>query len=161
MTQPSVNPIPAGMHSLTPHLVCDGAAQAIEFYKEAFDAVEMFRLPGRDGKLIHAMVRIGDSMLMLVDQFPAMGARGPRQLGGSPVTIHLSVSDAAATMRRAEAAGAKVRMPVTDMFWGALYGVLEDPFGHSWSVATQLRDLTPQQIEAAMNAGAGGSAQGA
>ncbi len=152
MTEPTVKPIPEGMHSLTPHLVCDGAAAAIEFYKLAFDAVEMFRLPGRDGKLAHAAVRIGDSMLMLVDEFPEMGTRGPKGLGGSAVTIHLSVKDAAATVRQAEAAGAKVRMPVTDMFWGALYGVLEDPFGHSWSVATQVRDLSPQQIEAAMHA---------
>ena len=153
MTQAAVKPIPEGMHSLTPHLVCNEADKAIEFYKKAFDAVEMFRLPGADGKkLAHAMVRIGDSMLMLVDEFPEMGARGPKQLGGSPVTIHLSVKDAAATVRQAEAAGATVKMPVTDMFWGALYGVLEDPFGHSWSVATQVRDLRPQEIEAAMRA---------
>jgi uncharacterized glyoxalase superfamily protein PhnB len=161
MTPPSVKPIPDGMHSLTPHLVCNGAAQAIEFYKKAFDAVEMFRLPDRDGKLVHATLRIGDSMLMLVDEFPAMGARGPRQFGGSPVTIHLSVDDAAATMRRAEVAGATVRMPVTDMFWGALYGVLEDPFGHSWSVATQVRDLTPHQIADAMKALSHGGDHGA
>jgi PhnB protein len=120
--------------------------------KKAFNAVEMFRLTGRDGKLAHASVRIGDSMLLLVDEFPEMGARGPKLLGGSPVTIHLCVKDAAATVRQAEAAGAKVKMPVTDMFWGALYGVVEDPFGHSWSVATQVRDLNHQQIEAAMHA---------
>ncbi len=161
MTQSTVKAIPEGMHTLTPHLVCRGAGEAIAFYKKAFDAVEMFRLPGRDGKLAHAMLRIGDSMLMLVDEFPEMGARGPGQLGGSPVTIHLSVKDAAATMRQAEAAGATVKMPVTDMFWGALYGVLEDPFGHSWSVATQVRDLNPQQIEAAMKAQFGACAQGA
>lgn len=152
MTSPTVPPIPEGMHSITPHLVCRGAAQAIDFYARAFGAVEVFRLQGPDGLLAHAMVRIGDSMLMLVDEFPAMGARGPKMVGGSPVTIHLSVADAVATMRQAEAAGATVRMPVTDMFWGALYGVLEDPFGHNWSVATQVRHLTHPQIEAAMQA---------
>ena len=153
MTQPAVNPIPEGLHTVTPHLVCNGAAAAIEFYKQAFGAVEMFRLPTPDGKLAHAMVRIGNSMVMLVDEFPEMcGSSSPKRLGGSPVTIHLSVQDAAAVMRQAEAAGATVKMPVTDMFWGALYGVLEDPYGHSWSVATQVRDLTPQQIEAAMHA---------
>ncbi len=152
MNPSTVKPIPEGMHSLTPHLVCDGAAAAIEFYKRAFDAVEILRMPSADGKLMHAMIRIGDSMLMLVDEFPGMGARGPKTIGGSPVTIHLAVADAAATVRQAVAAGATVKMPVTDMFWGALYGVLEDPFGHSWSVATQIRDLSPQQIAAAMQA---------
>ncbi len=161
MSQPAVNPIPAGMHSLTPHIVCDGAAAAIEFYKKAFDAVEMFRLPGPDGKLVHASIRIGDSMLMLVDEFPEMGGRGPKRIGGSPVTIHLSVKDAAAVMRQAEAAGATVKMPLADMFWGALYGVLEDPFGHSWSVATQIRDLNPLEIETAMHTQFGGHGQGA
>ncbi|MDE2300660.1 MAG: VOC family protein [Burkholderiales bacterium] len=150
MTPSKVKPIPEGMHTLTPHLVCAGAAAAIEFYEKAFGAIETFRLAGPDGKLVHASLRIGDSTLMLVDEFPAMGARGPGQLGGSPVTVHLAVDDAAGVMRQAEAAGASVRMPLTDMFWGALYGVLEDPFGHIWSVATQIRDLTPQEIEAAM-----------
>jgi PhnB protein len=161
MTQATVKPIPEGMHSLTPHLVCNGAAAAIEFYKKAFDAVEIVRLPSPDGKLMHAMLRIGDSMLMLVDEFPEMGAHGPKKLGGSPVTIHLSVKDAAAAVRQAEAAGATVKMPVTDMFWGALYGVLEDPFGHAWSVATQVRDLSPQEIEAAMQAQFGAPGKGA
>ena len=98
MAKAAVKPIPDGMHSLTPHLVCDGASAAIEFYKKAFGAVEMFRLNGPSGKLAHAMVRIGDSMLMLVDEFPEMGARGPKKLSGSAVTIHLSVSDANAAM---------------------------------------------------------------
>lgn len=131
MPRTPVKPIPEGMHTLTPHLVCHDAAAAIDFYKRAFGAEETMRLPGPGGKLMHAALRIGDSMLMLVDEFPDMGAVGPRQLGGSPVTIHLAVPDAEATMRRAEAAGAKVKMPVTDMFWGDLYGVLEDPFGHA------------------------------
>jgi PhnB protein len=161
MAKSTVNPIPEGMHSLTPHIVCNSAAAAIEFYKKAFGAEEMLRMPGPDGKLIHAMIRIGNSMLMLVDEMPGMGARSPKLLGGSPVTIHLSVPDAHATMRQAEATGAKITMPVTDMFWGALYGVLEDPFGHSWSVATQVRDLSPQEIQAAMHAQFGASGPGA
>ena len=146
----TVNPIPSGMHTITPHLVCKDAAGAIEFYKEAFGAVEQMRLPGPDGKLMHAMVRIGDSMLMLVDEFPDMQVRGPQALGGSPVTIHLSVADADAAFRRATAAGATVRMPVTDMFWGARYGLVQDPSGHLWSIATQVRNLTPEQIVEAM-----------
>ena len=146
----NVNPIPHGMHTITPHLVCDGAAAAIEFYKEAFGAVEMARLAGPDGKLMHAMLRIGDSMLMLVDQFPEMNALGPKGLGGSPVTIHLSVVDVDAAFARATAAGATVRMPVTDMFWGARYGFVQDPFGHLWSMATQVRNLTMEQIAEAM-----------
>ena len=146
----TVNPIPPGMHTITPHLVCKDAAAAIEFYKEAFGAVEQMRLPGPDGKLMHAMVRIGDSMLMLVDEFPEMHVSGPQALGGSAVTIHLSVADADAAFRRATAAGATVRMPVTDMFWGARYGLVQDPFGHMWSIATQVRNLTPEQIVEAM-----------
>ena len=151
MTQ-TVNPIPPGMHTITPHLVCKDAAVAIEFYKEAFGAVEMMRLPGPDGRLMHAMLRIGDSTLMLVDELPEMHVRGPLALGGTPVTIHLSVVDADASFKRATAAGASVRMPVTDMFWGARYGLVQDPSGHLWSIATQVRDLTPEQIVEAMKA---------
>jgi uncharacterized glyoxalase superfamily protein PhnB len=146
----TVNPIPQGMHTITPHLVCKDAAAAIEFYKEAFGAVEVMRLPGPNGKLMHAMVRIGDSPLMLVDEFPDMHVRGPQSLGGSPVTIHLSVVDADAAFKRATAAGATARMPVTDMFWGARYGMVQDPSGHLWSMATQVRELTPEQILEAM-----------
>ncbi len=149
MTQ-SVNPIPHGMHTITPHLVCKDAAAAIEFYKEAFGAVEVTRLAGPDGKLMHGMVRIGDSALMLVDEFPEMKALGPNALGGSAVTIHLSVPDADASFKRAAAAGAVPYMPVTEMFWGARYGLVKDPFGHLWSMATQVKDLTVEQIQQAM-----------
>src|SRR5471032_702675 len=114
MTESSVNPIPHGMHTITPHLVCAGAAAAIEFYKEAFGAVEVDRLAGPDGKLVHAMVRIGDSALMLVDEFPDMQAFGPKSLGGSPVTIHLSVVDADASFKRATAAGVMPGMAATE-----------------------------------------------
>ena len=146
----TVNPIPHGMHTITPHLVCKDAAAAIEFYKEAFGAVEVDRLPGPGGKLMHAMLRIGDSALMLVDEFPEMHALGPKALGGSPVTIHLSVPDVDASYKRATAAGASPRMPVTDMFWGARYGMVQDPFGHLWSIATQVRNLTMAEIAEAM-----------
>jgi uncharacterized glyoxalase superfamily protein PhnB len=150
MTQPAVKPIPEGMHALTPHLTCANAAAAIDFYKAAFGAVELSRLPGPQGKLMHAMVRIGDSPLMLVDENPEWGLLGPKALKGSPVVIHLYVEDADAVVARAVAAGAKVTMPLADMFWGDRYGQLEDPFGHRWSVATHTRDLQPEEIRQAM-----------
>ena len=150
MSTTSVKPIPDGMHSLTPHLVCADAAAAIEFYKTAFGAVELTRLPGPSGKLMHGAVRIGDSVLMLVDEMPEWGALGPKSLKGSPVTIHLYVTDVDAAVAQAVAAGAKVTMPVADMFWGDRYGVLEDPFGHHWSVATHTRDTTLAEMHAAM-----------
>ena len=150
MAKAAVKPIPEGMHSLTPHLVCAGAAEAIEFYRKAFNAVESARMPGPDGKLMHAAVRIGDSTLMLVDENAQWGMLGPRALKGSPVTLHLYVDDADATVAQAAAAGAKVTMPVADMFWGDRYGQLEDPFGHRWSVATHTRDLTPEEMREGM-----------
>jgi PhnB protein len=151
MAATHVKPIPDGMHTVTPHLICEGAAEAIEFYKNAFDAVEMGRIPGPDGKLMHAAVRIGDSTIMLVDDFPDHGARGPKALTGSPVTIHLYVEDADAFAAKAVAAGAKMTMPVAEMFWGDRYGQLEDPFGHRWSVATHVKDVTPEEMKAAMS----------
>jgi uncharacterized glyoxalase superfamily protein PhnB len=138
------------MHTVTPHLVCAGAAAAIDFYQRAFNATEVARMPGPDGKLIHAAVRIGDSTVMLVDEFPEWGSVGPKALKGTPVTIHLYVTDADAFTARAIAAGAKVIMPLQDMFWGDRYGLLEDPFGHRWSVATHIRDLTPEEMMRAM-----------
>jgi PhnB protein len=150
MSKANVKPIPDGMHSITPHLVCAGAADAIEFYKKAFNAFAEERLPGPDGKLMHAMVRIGDSALMLVDEMPEWGALGPTALKGSPVTIHLYVENVDATVAQAVAAGAKITMPVEDTFWGDRYGQLQDPFGHKWSVATHTRDMSPEEIHAAM-----------
>jgi len=138
------------MHSVTPHLVCAGAAQAIEFYKKAFGAVEEARLPGPDGKLMHAMIRIGDSAIMLADEMPEWGSLGPKALKGSPVTIHLYVDDADAFAKRAAAAGAKITMPVDEQFWGDRYGKLEDPFGHHWSVGTHVRDVSPEEMQRAM-----------
>ena len=150
MASSATQPIPEGMHTLTPHLICAGAADAIEFYKKAFGAVERSRLPGPQGGLMHAEVRIGDSALMLVDEMPEWGALGPKSLKGSPVTIHLYVKDVDATVAQAVAAGAKITMPVADMFWGDRYGQLEDPFGHRWSVATHTRDMTPEEIKEGM-----------
>ena len=147
---PQVKSIPEGMHTVTPHLVCGGAADAIEFYKQAFGAVEMGRLPGPQGKIMHAQIRIGDSYIMLVDEFPDWNSFGPKVLKGSPVTIHLYVDDVDAVVERAVGAGAKVTMPIADMFWGDRYGTLEDPFGHKWSVATHKRDVTPEEMQQAM-----------
>ena len=147
---PKVKPIPDGMHTVTPHLICAGAADAIEFYKKAFNAVEVLRLPGPQGRLMHAMIRIGDSPVMLVDEMPEWGAFGPKSLKGSPVTIHLFVEDVDAFVARAVGAGAKITMPVADMFWGDRYGQLEDPFAHRWSVATHLRDMSPEELKQAM-----------
>ena len=150
MAKPATKPIPEGMHSLTPHLVCAGAAEAIDFYKRAFNAIEQARMPGPDGKLMHAAVQIGDSTLMLVDENPPWGLLGPKALKGSPVAIHLYVPNVDATVAQAVAAGAKVTMPVADMFWGDRYGQLEDPFGHRWSVATHTRELTSEEIREGM-----------
>jgi PhnB protein len=147
-----VKPVPEGMHSVTPHLVCAGAADAIEFYKKAFGAVEEARLPGPDGKLRHAMIRIGDSAVMLVDENPEWGMLGPKSLKGSPVTIHLYVQDADAFAARAVKAGAKITMPLQDQFWGDRYGTLVDPFGHNWSVATHVRDVSMEEMQQAMKA---------
>ncbi len=150
MASAAVKKIPEGMHSLRPHLICAGAADAIDFYKKAFNAAELARLPGPGGKLMHAAVRIGDSTLMLMDENLQCGLRGPTALKGSPVAVHLYVEDVDATVAQAIAAGAKITMPIADMFWGDRYGQLEDPFGHRWSVATHLRDLSHDEIRQGM-----------
>src|SRR5687768_672783 len=147
---PKVKPVPDGMHTVTPHLVCAGAADAIEFYKKAFDAKEEARLPGPDGRLMHGLIRIEGSAVMLVDEMPECAAFGPKTLKGSPVTLHIYVADVDAFVKRAEAAGAKVTMPPQEMFWGDRYGTLEDPFGHRWSVATHVSDPSPEEIQEAM-----------
>ena len=146
----STNPIPQGMHTITPHLVCAGAAKAIDFYKQAFGATEQGRMPSPDGRLMHAAVKIGDSTVILVNEIPKWNALGPKTLKNSPITIHLYVDDVDSVVARAVKAGAKVTMPVADQFWGDRYGKLEDPFGHHWSVATHVRDLTPEEMKQAM-----------
>lgn len=139
------------MPGLTPHIVCNGAADAIEFYKQAFGANELMRLPGPDGRLMHASVQINGHMLMLVDEMKDMGALDPNSLGGSPVTLHLHVIDADAAIDRAAKAGATVVMPATDMFWGDRYGQVKDPWGHTWSIAHPLTDapLTGEALQEA------------
>lgn len=150
MHQSKPNPIPQGMHTVTPHLICAGAADAMEFYKQAFNAVEVSRLPDPQGRLLHASIRIGDSAVMLTDEFPQWGSLGPKSLKGTPVIIHLYVDDVDAFVERAVTAGAKVIMPPEDMFWGDRYGRIEDPFGHRWSLATHLRDVSPEEIQQAV-----------
>ena len=150
MSTPATKPIPSNMSSLTPHLVCSDAIQAIEFLKKAFGAVEEMKLLAPNGQLVHAALRIGDSMLMLAEECPQWGSLGPKSLNGSPVVIHLMVPDVDATVAQAIAAGATLTMPVSDMFWGDRYGQIVDPFGHRWSVATRVRDLSPEEMHEAM-----------
>ena len=145
---------PGDAHNVVPHLVCKDAAKAIDFYKAALGADEMIRLPGPDGRLVHASVLINGHMVMLADEFPDMVVQSPEALGGTPVTIHLSVTDAAGIADRAVKAGAKLIMPVERQFWGDLYGMIEDPFGHKWSIATPGADAprTNESLKDAMMA---------
>jgi PhnB protein len=139
--------IPEGYHTITPHLIVKGANEAIKFYEKAFKARETSRVTGPDGKsVLHAEIVIGDSRLFLADEVPGMGCLGPLSTGGSPVTLHLYVEDVDAFFNQAVAAGAQVKMPLTDMFWGDRYGVVADPFGHQWSFAMHIEDLTPEEI---------------
>lgn len=147
----TVAAIPPDMHTVTPHLVCEGAAAALAFYQQAFNAVETARLADPKGKIMHASMRIGDSTIMLVDDYPDYGSLGPKALKGSPVTLHLYVADVDAAFAQAVAAGATARMAPADMFWGDRYGVLVDPFGHNWSIATHVRDMTPEEMRRAMD----------
>jgi len=147
----AVRPIPEGYRTVTPHLVCEGASDAIAFYQKAFGAVEIARMAGPDGKIMHAEIRIGDSHIMLADDFPDYGSRGPLALQGTPVVIHLYVENADAVWAQALEAGARPTMPLSDMFWGDRYGQVADPFGHRWSIATHQQDLTPEQIMEGFN----------
>ena len=146
--------IPPGHEGPIPHLVCDPCAEAIEFYKKAFGAEEVRRAPAPDGRrIMHAEIKIGGRPVFLVDDFPEFcegKASSPKALGGTPVTIHRFVDDCDAAIERAVKAGATVQMPPADMFWGDRYGVVIDPFGHSWSLATHVRDMTPEEIAKAM-----------
>jgi uncharacterized glyoxalase superfamily protein PhnB len=138
-------PIPEGFNSVSAHLVVKGAAQAIEFYKKAFGAEEVMRMPGPDGNsIMHGELKIGNSTIMLADEFPGM-CRAPDPATGSPVTVHLYVRDADRTYQQAVAAGATPVMPLSDMFWGDRYGKLKDPFGHEWSIATHKEDVSPEE----------------
>jgi len=144
-------PRPEGMHVLTPHLVCKGALEAIEFYKQAFDATELFPpMDDGNGKIIHSAIQVCGSSVMIMDEFLDYGGISPQTLKGTPVTIHLFVEDVDSFVAKAVDVGAKVVMPVEDQFWGDRYGVIEDPFGHSWSIATHRRSLSPEEIREAM-----------
>ena len=144
---PSVKPIPEGYHTVSPYLVIKNAAAAIEFYKKAFGARERGRMSGPDGRLMHAEIQIGDSIVMIHNEMLEYGSKSPQTLGGSPINLFLYVPDADASFQQAVSAGAQVTMPLADMFWGDRYGKLVDPFGHEWSIATHKEDLTPEEIE--------------
>ena len=139
--------VPAGFSTVTPHLVIRDAVQAIEFYKKAFGAKESVRMDGPDGKIMHAEIKIGDSHLFLGEEMPEWGSKSPLMLGGTGATIHLYVDDADALFNQAVAAGAQIKMPLMDQFWGDRYGKLVDPYGHDWSVATHLEDLSPAEMK--------------
>src|SRR5262249_50075061 len=138
----------------------NGGGKAVDFYKKGFGAEEVHRHGGPDGPVMHALLRIGDSMLMLNDEFPQMGAKGPISIGGTPVTLSFYVEDADKAWQRAVQAGAKVKMPISDQFWGDRYGLVSDPFGHDWAIASRKKDLTPDEIMAAAKASMSGAPSG-
>ena len=143
----AVKSIPEGYHSVTPYLIIKGAADAIEFYKKAFGATELFRFPAPDGKIGHAEIKIGDSPIMLADEFAEMGYKGPQALGGSPVSLMIYLADVDTVFNRAVEAGASVKEAVQDKFYGDRTGTLTDPFGHVWHVATHKEDVSMEEME--------------
>jgi PhnB protein len=142
----SVKPIPDGYHSITPYLIIEGAAKAIDFYTKIFGATELLRLPGPDGKLGHAEIRIGDSVIMLADESPQMGNRSPKSIGGSPVSIMLYVEHSDRIFDKAVAAGATIDRPVEDQFYGDRSGTVIDPFGYKWTISTHVEDVSPEEM---------------
>lgn len=145
-----VKPIPEGMHTVTPYLVCKDANAAIAFYAKALGAVELFRMPGPTGKIAHAQIKIGDSVLMMTDENAECGMAGPLTLKGTPVSLYLYVEDADKTFDRAVSAGMTVRAPLADMFWGDRWGEVEDPFGHHWHIASRTREPSMEEMQRAM-----------
>jgi PhnB protein len=143
----SVKPIPDGYHSAQPYLAVDDAAKAIDWYKQAFGATERVRMDGPGGTIGHAELEIGDSVIMLADEHPEMGARAPKSFGGTPVSLHVYVDDADGAFERAIEAGAESRSPVEDKFYGDRMGSFEDPFGHHWHVATHVEDVPPEEMD--------------
>ena len=143
----AVSPIPEGYNSVTPYLTVDNATEAIEFYKRAFGARERMRMPMPDGKIAHAELEIGDSLVMLSDPMPGSSSKPPKELGGTTGGVFLYVEDVDEVVRQAADAGATTVMEVQDMFWGDRFGTVMDPFGHMWSVATHTEDLTEEEIE--------------
>jgi len=155
----AVKTIPDGYHSVTPYLIITGAAEAIDYYKKAFGATELLRMPAPGGKIGHAEIKIGDSPIMLADEFPEMGYKSPQTLGGSPVSIMIYVEDVDTVFNQAVAAGGKVQRPLKDQFYGDRTGTLEDPFGHVWHVATHKEDVSAEEMERRAKA-AGAAASG-
>lgn len=141
-----VTPIPSGYPRVCPYLHIDGAADAIEFYKRVFDATERVRMDGPDSKVGHAELGIGDSVVMLADEYPDMGVKGPKTIGGTPVVLSIYVEDVDTTVVNATAAGAKITRPVEDRFYGDRVGQIEDPFGHVWSIQTHIEDVSPDEM---------------
>lgn len=156
----SVKPIPEGYHSITPYLAVKGCAAAIEFYKKAFGAVELFRMEAPNGTIGHAEIRIGNCNIMMADEFPDMGFRGPQTLGGSPLHLLVYTENCDAMFQTAVAAGGKIVRPLMDQFYGDRSGTVEDPFGHVWNIATHVEDIPPDEMhrraEAAMAGKSGG-----
>jgi PhnB protein len=148
----AVKPVPDGYHTVTPYLIVNGAARALDFYRKAFGAKEQMRMPGPDGKVMHAEIQIGDSKVMLADEFPQMGARSPQSIGGTPVGICLYVARVDAVYEQAVAAGASVERPLQDQFYGDRSATLIDPFGHKWTIATHIEDVSPSEMEKRMAA---------
>ena len=153
----SVKPIPEGYHSVTPYLIIRGAAEAIEFYKKAFGATELFRFPTPEGKIGHAEIKIGDSPIMLADEATEMGYKSPQTLGGSPVSIALYVKDVDAVFNQAVAEGATIKEALQDRFYGDRMGTLTDPFGHIWHLGTHIEDVSPEEMERRAKAASGGA----
>ena len=149
-------PIPDGYHTATPYLIIGGAGDAIEFYKKAFGAQELFRFPTPDGKIGHAEIKIGDSPIMLADEYPAMGYKGPQTLGGSPVSIMIYVEDVDTIFNQAVAAGATVKEAVSDKFYGDRLGTVTDPFGHVWHISTHKEDVSIEEVQKRAQAAHGG-----
>src|SRR6185369_14853224 len=144
----AVKAIPDGYEGITPYLICRNAEAAMEFYKNAFGAVELFRMGGGDGKVGHAEMKIGNAIFMLADEFPDMGAQSPETIGGTPVSLYIYVEDVDSFTEKAIAEGLKVLKPVSDQFYGDRSGHFEDPFGHRWGFATHIEDLTPEELDA-------------
>jgi PhnB protein len=143
----ATQPVPRGYHTVTPSIVVAGAAKAIDFYRKALGAEEVMRFPGPGGIIMHAEIRVGDSVVMLADEMPEQGGRSPKSYGGTPVSFFVYKDNVDAAWKRAVDAGAKEIMPLQDMFWGDRTGCLEDPFGHRWWLAQHIQDLTPEEIQ--------------
>jgi PhnB protein len=148
----TTKPIPDGYHTVTPYLIVKDAARALEFFQRAFGATELKRVPGSEGKIMHAEIQIGDSRLMLADECPQMKAHSPQALGGTPVWLMLYVKDVDAVTRQATAAGATVERPVQNQFYGDRTGTLVDPFGHRWTISTHVEDVAPEELHRRMEA---------